>query len=84
MPDQEPSTLANFRDRANSSSVSRSDFAGSVAMSKAGTDLNDTVNFRVNSGLKAEFDKLCRENHTSISRELKRFMTEAIRTQRIL
>lgn len=47
-------------------------------------DLDSVVNFKVNSILKREFDSLCKANHTSMSREIKRFMTEAVRIQRLL
>jgi len=57
--------------------------AGYRAMASIGEDADDKLNLRVNSGLKAEFGKVCKQNHTSISRELKRFMTEVVRTQRI-
>jgi hypothetical protein len=57
--------------------------AGYRAMSSVGEDADDKVNLRVNSGLKAEFGKVCKHHHTSISRELKRFMTEVVKTQRI-
>lgn len=57
--------------------------AGYRAMASVGEDADDKVNLRVNSGLKAEFGKVCKHHHTSISRELKRFMTEVVKTQRI-
>lgn len=76
--------LSHFRDRASKSKAGRSDYAGNVAFSQIGTDLDGTLNFRVNSGLKSEFDKLCRANHTNVAREIKRFMTEAIRSQTLI
>jgi len=57
--------------------------AGYRAMASVGQDADDKVNLRVNSGLKAEFGKVCKHHHTSISRELKRFMTDVVKTQRI-
>lgn len=57
--------------------------AGYRAMASVGDDADDKVNLRVNSGLKAEFGKVCKQQHTSISRELKRFMTEVVKTQRL-
>lgn len=76
--------LTSFKLRSSSSKAGRSDYAGNVALAQVGADLDGTLNFRVNSGLKAEFDKLCRTNHTSAARELKRFMTEAIRSQTLI
>lgn len=56
---------------------------GSDALSRCGTDLDDRLNFRVNSGLKSEFEKLCKLNHTTPSREIKRFMRRSIESQEI-
>lgn len=80
----ESDDLLQFRNRAARSKAGRSDYAGNVSLSEVGLELDSTLNFRVNKGLKAEFDKLCRSNHSSTARELKRFMTEAIRTQTLL
>lgn len=55
---------------------------GQYALSQVGAELDDRVNFRINSVLKAEFEKVCKQNHTTISREIKRFMTEVVRSQR--
>lgn len=44
-------------------------------------DLDSTVNFKINSTLKEEFEKLCKANHTNMSRELKIFMTKAVSAQ---
>lgn len=57
---------------------------GEEALAKAGEDLNDVINFRVNDGLKQEFENLCKANHTTVSRELKRFMSAAIFTQKLI
>lgn len=56
---------------------------GAEALSRVGDDLDARVNFRVNSVLKAEFESVCKRNHTTISREIKRFMTESVRTQKL-
>ncbi len=47
------------------------------------TDLDSVVNFKVNSKLKAEFDRLCKVEHSTVSRELKRYMTSVIKAQKI-
>lgn len=76
--------LSAFKSKAELEHERRTAYKGNVALSKVGTDLDTTLNFRVNSGLKAEFDKLCRENHTTVAREIKRFMTAAISSSRLL
>lgn len=57
---------------------------GYEASKRIGEELDSRVNFRVNSGLKEEFEKVCKQNHTTLSRELKRYMSEIVRIQRIL
>ena len=37
-------------------------------------DLDDVLTFRVNSALKKEFSRICKENQSSSSSELKRYM----------
>ncbi|MFG9382484.1 hypothetical protein ACEP1N_32940 [Pseudomonas aeruginosa] len=56
---------------------------GREALERVGDELDDRVNFRVNSVLKAEFEAVCKQNHTTVSREIKRFMTEVVRAQRV-
>jgi uncharacterized FlaG/YvyC family protein len=71
--------------KAADRSKHKTDFAeGVVAISSLRYELDDRINFRVNSVLKSEFEKLCDKNHTTISREIKRFMTEAIRVQKLI
>lgn len=41
--------------------------------------LDSVINFKVNSHLKAEFDRVCKENHSNLSRELKVFMLNVIK-----
>lgn len=55
---------------------------GREALERVGDELDDRVNFRINSALKNEFEKVCKQNHTTISREIKRFMTEVVKAQR--
>jgi hypothetical protein len=76
--------LGVFRTRADAVRNRQDDLKGNLALRNVGDDLDATLNFRLNSGLKFEFDKLCRENHTTVARELKRFMTAAIRSARLL
>lgn len=56
---------------------------GREALERVGGELDDRVNFRINSVLKNEFEKVCKQNHTTISREIKRFMTEVVKAQRM-
>lgn len=44
-------------------------------------ELDSTVNFKLNSKLKEEFEKVCKSNHSNMSRELKIFMTKSISMQ---
>lgn len=76
--------LNRFQKRAETMQEKQRLSSGVFALSAVGDDLDSTVNFRVNSGLKREFEKVCSQNHSSISREIKRFMTEVVRTQSTL
>lgn len=42
-------------------------------------DLDTVINFKVNSSVKKEFDRICKKEHSSISRELKLYMLQIIR-----
>lgn len=42
------------------------------------SDLDDVVTFRVNSALKKEFSRICKENQSSSSSELKRYMLKIV------
>ena len=46
-------------------------------------DLDSRFNFKVNSLLKAEFEKICLASHSNPSRELKLFMLDVVRKGRI-
>ncbi|HBM08924.1 MAG TPA: hypothetical protein DD403_12595 [Pseudomonas sp.] len=84
MTDNDSPSLVEFKRHASSSKAGRSEYAGNVALARVGTELDSTLNFRVNSGLKEQFDLLCKREHSSVAREIKRFMTEAVRTQRLI
>ena len=47
------------------------------------SQLDTTINFKVNNLLKSEFEKLCKKNHSNTSRELKLFMLRSIRANRL-
>ena len=42
------------------------------------SDLDDVVTFRVNGALKKEFSRICKENQSSSSSELKRHMLKIV------
>lgn len=46
------------------------------------SNLDTTMNFKVNSLLKINFEELCRQNHSNPSREIKLFMLRAIKNGR--
>lgn len=52
-------------------------------ISESFSDLDTTMNFKVNSLLKAEFEQVCKKSHSNPSREIKLFMLRAIRQGRL-
>jgi hypothetical protein len=46
-------------------------------------ELDAVINFRISSSAKAEFERLCKENHSTVSRELKVFIFNSIKRGRI-
>ena len=47
------------------------------------SDLDTTMNFKVNSLLKDEFNKVCKKSHSNFSREIKLFMLNAVKQGKI-
>lgn len=47
------------------------------------SDLDTTMNFKVNSLLKAQFEQLCKKSHSNPSREIKLFMLRAFKQGRL-
>lgn len=45
--------------------------------------LDAVINFKVNSAVKAEFDAICKDSHSTISRELKLYMLQVIKQGKI-
>jgi hypothetical protein len=43
------------------------------------SNLDTTMNFKVNSLLKEEFNKVCIKSHTNSSREIKLFMLQVVK-----
>lgn len=55
--------------------------AGSDAFKAVGTEADTTITFRVNKELKEAFSKVCKTNHSTLSREIKLFMNKVVREQ---
>lgn len=55
----------------------------SKLLSTLGDTQDDRINFRINSLIKQEFERLCKARGSTLSREIKRFMVEAVRTQKL-
>lgn len=47
------------------------------------SNLDTTMNFKVNSVLKEQFDQLCKRSHSNPSREIKLFMLRSVRQGRL-
>ena len=47
------------------------------------SDLDTTMNFKVNSLLKEEFNNVCKKSHTNPSREIKLFMLHVVKQGKI-
>ena len=57
---------------------------GHEALERIGDELDGRINFRLNSVLKEEFTKVCKKNHSTLSREIKRFMSESVQFQKLV
>lgn len=51
---------------------------------KVSSDLDVTLNLRVSKELRKDFEKLCKSNHSNMSREIKRFMGLAVSAQKLI
>lgn len=51
---------------------------------KVSSDLDVTLNLRVSKELRENFEKLCKSNHSNMSREIKRFMSLAVSAQKLI
>lgn len=76
--------LDRFKERADQAVSQRAGITISQRLAPIGDDLDTTLNFRVNSGLKAQFEKLCKQNHSSVARELKQYMRSAVHLGKLL
>lgn len=45
----------------------------------ASNDLDSVINFKVNSLMKEEFERICKKSHSNVSRELKLYMFQVIK-----
>ncbi|EMF0867887.1 hypothetical protein V2F01_007093 [Pseudomonas aeruginosa] len=63
--------------RANQERVSR-------VLANLADNQDDRINFRINSVIKEEFERLCKARGSTLSREIKRIMVEAIRKQKLM
>ncbi|WP_066801460.1 hypothetical protein [Moraxella oblonga] len=52
-------------------------------LSHVGTELDASINFKINSNLKAMFDDLCKKNHSTMAREIKIFITNSVANGRL-
>lgn len=50
---------------------------------KPAQQANVTFNMRIDESLRNDFDELCKDNHTNMSREIKRYMRLAIANQEL-
>ena len=48
-------------------------------LKKNAHELDDVLTFRVNTDLKKEFSRICKENQSSASSELKRYMLKVVK-----
>jgi hypothetical protein len=76
--------VSDFRSKSDQVKKATSHRYAGYGMDQIGDELDDRVTFRVNSKLKEMFEKVCSNGHSTISRELKRYMTEAVRQNDLL
>jgi len=70
--------IDHLRQRSTRIGNDRSSLTAHKRIDSIGEDLDSTLNFKLNSGLKAEFEKLCKQHDSNVSRELKRYMRAAV------
>ncbi|KWS96896.1 MULTISPECIES: hypothetical protein [Pseudomonas] len=85
MSEDDNSPIIPFRDKANRiKDKDRSTGPYKVREAQNSGDLDTTLTLRINSRLKSHFEELCKSEHTTLSREVKRYITEAVRTQTLI
>ncbi|MEE5099699.1 hypothetical protein V2J88_09520 [Pseudomonas alliivorans] len=70
--------IAQLRQRSARIGNDRSSLTAYKRFESIGDDLDTTLNFKLNSGLKAEFEKICKQHDSNVSRELKRYMRASV------
>ena len=80
----ESDRIDQLRKRSSRIADDRSSLTAYTRLDVVGDDLDDTLNFKINSGLKSEFAKLCKQNESNISRELKLYMRAAITAGKLI
>ncbi|WP_421134635.1 type II toxin-antitoxin system RelB/DinJ family antitoxin [Alteromonas sp. A079] len=75
--------LSDLSTLAKESVVRKKALEGEEKLDTIGTQADATITIRVNKTLKDEFTKVCKKNHSTPSREVKLFMNEIIRKQKL-
>lgn len=81
---EDESKLAAFRSRSDRILDQRAGLTAHKRLDAIGDSLDSTLNFRVNSGLKQEFEKLCKQSESTVARELKLYMRAAVTSGKLL
>ncbi|RMN40078.1 hypothetical protein ALQ60_200247 [Pseudomonas syringae pv. papulans] len=76
--------LDAFRSRSSKVHDNRNALTAHARFDLIGEELDSTLNFKVNSGLKSEFEKLCKNNESNVSREIKLYMRAAVISGKLL
>jgi hypothetical protein len=76
--------LETFRARSSKVQDNRDALTAHARFDQIGEELDSTLNFKVNSGLKSEFEKLCKNNESNVSREIKLYMRAAVISGKLL
>ncbi|WP_394220245.1 type II toxin-antitoxin system RelB/DinJ family antitoxin [Alteromonas gracilis] len=75
--------ISNLESLAKQSVERKRALDGEEKFDAVGTQADATITFRVNKALKDEFTRVCKKNHSTPSREIKLFMNEVIRSQKL-
>lgn len=73
-----------FRARSSKVQDNRNVLTAHARFDLIGEELDSTLNFKVNSGLKSQFEKLCKDNESNVSREIKLYMRAAVISGKLL
>lgn len=78
MPADDFDPIAEFN-RAMNTSERKVSVLKTLPKSDADSDSDTRINVRINSALKAEFESLCKREHSTVSSEIKRFIVQALK-----